>query len=87
MWGGPITVNSGYRCDKLNAAVGGVPTSQHRLGEAADITAGSSLKNKELFEKVRYSNIQFDQLIDECGYAWIHVSYREGRNRNQILHL
>lgn len=87
MWGGPITVNSGYRCDKLNAAVGGVPTSQHRLGEAADITAGSPQENKELFEKIRYSNIQFDQLIDEKGYAWVHVSYREGRNRKQVLHL
>ena len=27
-WGGPITVNSGYRCPLLNKAVGGVPTSQ-----------------------------------------------------------
>ena len=33
----PILVNSGYRCEALNAAVGGSPRSQHRLGQAADI--------------------------------------------------
>ena len=28
----------------------------------------------------------FDQLIDETGYSWIHLSYSPGRNRRQILH-
>lgn len=36
-WGKPIVVNSGYRCPKLNRAVGGVARSQHTKGEAADI--------------------------------------------------
>ena len=40
-WGGPIRVNSGYRCPELNRIVGGTPTSQHQRGEAADITVGS----------------------------------------------
>ncbi|MHB9131171.1 MAG: YcbK family protein [Armatimonadota bacterium] len=35
--GKPIHINSGYRCPKHNAAVGGVPKSQHPLGKAADI--------------------------------------------------
>ena len=35
-WGGPIFINSGYRSKELNEAVGGVETSQHRKGEAAD---------------------------------------------------
>ena len=34
----PIQVNSGYRCEMVNKLVGGVPTSQHLKGEAADIT-------------------------------------------------
>ena len=38
LWGKPIGVNSGYRSPALNAAVGGVATSQHVKGEAADIT-------------------------------------------------
>lgn len=86
MWGRPIIVNSGYRCPKLNAAVGGSATSQHMKGEAADITAGDSTKNKELFDMIERSAIPFDQLIDEKGYRWIHVSYRPNGRRN-VLHL
>jgi uncharacterized protein YcbK (DUF882 family) len=33
----PITVTSGYRCLKHNAAVGGINNSQHLLGNASDI--------------------------------------------------
>lgn len=86
MWGKPIIVNSGYRCPKLNAAIGGSATSQHMKGEAADITAGDPTKNKELFDMIAQSAIPFDQLIDEKGYRWIHVSYRPNGRRN-ILHL
>lgn len=86
MWGRPIIVNSGYRCPKLNAAVGGSATSQHMKGEAADITAGDPTKNKELFDMIECSAIPFDQLIDEKGYRWIHVSYRPNGRRN-VLHL
>lgn len=86
MWGKPIIVNSGYRCPKLNAAVGGSATSQHMKGEAADITAGGPTENKELFDMIAQSAIPFDQLIDEKNYCWIHVSYRPNGRRN-ILHL
>lgn len=90
-WGGPIGVNSGYRCPKLNAAVGGASTSQHLRGEAADISVGSPAGNRRLFDKIiemqSAGKIVFDQLIDESGYRWIHISYRAGANRNQILHL
>lgn len=86
MWGKPIIVNSGYRCPKLNAAIGGSATSQHMKGEAADITAGDPTKNKELFDMIAQSAIPFDQLIDEKNYHWIHVSYRPNGRRN-ILHL
>ena len=90
-WGGPIAVNSGYRSPALNRAVGGVSTSQHLKGEAADITVGSTADNKRLFDKIielqKAGRIAFDQLIDESGYKWIHISYRAGANRNQTLHL
>lgn len=87
MYGKPITVNSGYRCPKLNAAVGGAKTSQHMRGEAADITAGSKTENKKLFELIR-DNLPFDQLIDESNYSWVHVSYvSSSKNRKQILSL
>lgn len=86
IWGKPITVNSGFRCPALNAAVRGVANSQHLTGEAADITTGSREGNRELFEKISRSGVPFDQLIDESGYSWIHISY-SGRNRRQVLHL
>ena len=79
----PIFVNSGYRSEALNNIVGGAANSQHRTGEAVDITAGSPRKNKELFAiLVQMGN--FDQLIWEKGGEWIHVSYRDG-GRGQML--
>lgn len=90
-WGGPIMVTSGYRSSELNKKVGGVSNSQHMKGEAADITVGSVGDNKRLFDKIvelqKAGKIAFDQLIDESNYDWVHVSYRSGKNRNQILHL
>lgn len=87
MYGKAITVNSGYRCLKLNAAVGGAKNSQHMRGNAADITAGSKTENKKLFELIR-DNLPFDQLIDESNYSWVHVSYvSSSKNRKQILSL
>ena len=52
-YGKPIKVNSGYRCPKLNRAVGGSATSQHVLGQAADITGGSKSENKILFDLIK----------------------------------
>ncbi len=90
-WGRPIYVNSGYRCDKLNEKVGGAHASQHRFGEAADITAGNSELNKELFRLIldlhKNGGIEFGQLIDEKKYSWLHISYSDSGNKNQILHL
>jgi hypothetical protein len=87
MWGKPIGVNSGYRSPELNRAVGGARNSQHLRGEAADITAGSKEDNRKLFDLIVASDIPFDQLIDESGYKWLHISYCEDDNRKQVLHL
>ncbi len=35
--GAPVYINSGYRSERLNARVGGVPNSRHLQGRAADI--------------------------------------------------
>lgn len=86
MWGKPITVNSGYRSHALNNLVGGAKTSQHLTGDAADITTGSKESNRKLFDIIKNGNIPFDQLIDESGCAWIHISYSP-RNRRQVLYL
>lgn len=85
LWDNPITVNCAYRCPRTNQAVGGVGSSQHVEGKAADITAGSVENNKKLFELAK--GLPFDQLIWEQGGKWIHISYDETRNRRQILNL
>ena len=85
-YGKPIRVSSGYRSAILNRSVNGATSSQHRFGEAADITVGSKEENRKLFEIIRLE-LPFDQLIDERDFSWVHVSFREGRNRKQVLKL
>ena len=91
-WGAPIIVTSGYRCPKLNKAVGGAKTSQHVYGQAADIkTVGDKPENnKKLFELAKKlideGKIVVGQLIDEYGYDWVHIS-TQGGHKNQILHI
>lgn len=85
-YGKPIRVSSGYRCPALNRSVNGATSSQHRLGEAADITTGSKEGNRALFEIIR-NHLPFDQLIDERDFSWVHVSFRKDRNRKQVLKL
>lgn len=84
-WGGPIMVNSGYRCPELNKIVGGTPNSQHQRGEAADITVGSRSDNRRLLALIKRLNLPVDQCIDEKGCRWIHVSHRTGRNRLMFM--
>lgn len=77
----PIRVNSGYRSPVVNRIVGGAPTSQHLKGMAADITTGTILGNDKLFAMILDLGLPFDQLIDEKGLRWIHVSYSDLHRR------
>lgn len=91
-WRSPIVVNSAFRSEAVNKAVGGVTTSQHRLGEAADIKVGGKDRNKKLFKAIynmiSKGEIKVGQLIDEYNYQWIHVSLpRTNKPNNQILHI
>lgn len=91
MYGHPIYVSSGYRCHRLNKAVGGAASSQHMRGEAADIHTGGRDENARLYQLIkRY--FDFDQLIWEHGTdsepSWVHVSYKAGGgNRKQELRI
>jgi uncharacterized protein YcbK (DUF882 family) len=76
----PLTINSGYRCLALNTAVGGQPSSQHTKGEAADV---SGLDPKTLLGTLLKSGLVFDQAI--VYPTFLHLSYREGKNRKQVL--
>lgn len=87
--GAPIFITSGFRTPEHNTAIKGSSTSQHMcLGPwaAADISTKDPVKNKKIFEYLKKSSIDFDQLIIYRGGAWLHVSYRtDGKNRRQVL--
>lgn len=87
VYGFPIKVNSGFRSAVVNKKVGGSATSSHCKGEAADLSCAN---NAAIFHIIR-EQLTFDQLIWEGGDdkqpAWVHVSYREGNNRKQVLRM
>lgn len=78
----PLIVSSGFRSDRVNRAVGGSATSQHRLGQAADIST-RAMGAEDLARRIVELRLPFDQLIQEFG-TWVHVSYGP-RNRRQVL--
>jgi zinc D-Ala-D-Ala carboxypeptidase len=88
--GGPIKINSMFRCEELNTAIGGSSRSQHCQGRAMDVddTFGNKT-NAEMFNYIK-ENLNFDQLIwefgDDTNPDWVHVSYvSKEENRNRIL--
>ena len=85
--GEPVVINSGFRSQAVNMAVGGAKNSQHMAGEAADIKCKDLAYAKRIYAWIM-DNLQFDQLIlERKGKSiWIHVSYRaSGGNRQQAL--
>jgi hypothetical protein len=74
-----LHVNSGFRCPELNAAVGGMKTSAHLTGRAADVVP-TGLAIEEAFHKLCEAPLQklpFDQLILETnhrGSVWLHLA-------------
>jgi len=88
--GGPIKINSMFRCEELNSAIGGSSRSQHIEGRAMDLDDTFGYKtNAEMFEYIR-KNLSFDQLIWEFGDdnnpAWVHVSYiSKDENRGRVM--
>ena len=88
--GGPIKINSFFRCPELNTAIGGSKTSQHCKGQAMDIddTFGR-MTNAEMYHWIK-ENLDFDQMIWEFGDDdnpnWVHISYvSKDKNRNRCL--
>ena len=86
---GAVTVTSGYRSPELNRAIGGSTTSDHCKGCAADFEV-QGLDNKDLAKWI-IDNLTFKQLILEFyedgqpNSGWVHCSFEEGKNNNQVL--
>tara|TARA_Y100001972_G_scaffold60241_2_gene73717 strand:- start:25798 stop:26259 length:462 start_codon:yes stop_codon:yes gene_type:complete len=88
--GGSIKINSFFRCEELNRAIGGSSRSQHCEGRAVDIddTFGNK-SNAEMFAYIK-NNLDFDQIIwefgDDLNPDWVHMSYvSESENRSRAL--
>jgi zinc D-Ala-D-Ala carboxypeptidase len=84
---GPIRISSGYRGKDLNRAIGGSKKSQHCKGQALDIQfwQNGKMMNELIFEWVLDSGLEFDQMINEFDFSWIHISLVGVNNRKQVL--
>lgn len=86
-FGVPIAITSFLRVESLNRKIGGAKNSQHVDGQAIDIDADvfGGVTNKQIYDFIR-DNLDYDQLINEFDYSWIHVSYVSNEsNRNRQL--
>ena len=75
-----VVITSGFRVPALNLAVGGVKTSQHPKGEAADIRVDDDegrrlLTPQELFDFIVAEGLPYHQIINEYD-EWVHVSLK-----------
>tara|TARA_R110000796_G_scaffold52260_1_gene123217 strand:+ start:354 stop:815 length:462 start_codon:yes stop_codon:yes gene_type:complete len=84
---GPIRISSGYRSPNVNRAVNGSFKSQHCKGEALDLQFWSDgeISNKAIYDWVLSSDVEFDQMINEFDFSWIHISLKDKDNRKQVL--
>ncbi len=82
-YGKPIAITSGYRSPEVNRLVGGVPSSQHVKGEAADCYVPDP---KVLLDVLLFSKLPFDQAILYKQKKFLHLSLRvNGENRYQVI--
>lgn len=76
----PVVISSGYRAPAVNRAVGGAASSQHCMGQAADIEV-PGVSNVDLANWI-WRKLNYDQLILEFytpgqpSSGWVHVSWR-----------
>ena len=94
---GPLRINSGFRSKELNKAIGGaykiidgkyVASSQHCKGQAADlkfVDSNGRVDNERIWDFVLESGLEFDQMINEFDFAWIHISLKDKKNRKMVL--
>ena len=76
LYGKPIIITSGYRCQELNKLVGGVPNSYHTFGNAADIHVSGEEEAKVIFNLLR-SLPSVDTVLFEHSKSsiWLHVQW------------
>ena len=87
----PIIINSGYRSWEVNKKAGGVATSNHLAGCAADIKCYGKEQALRyaviLLDIADESKEDYDELIIEVRSSriWVHFAVRPKNNRRKIL--
>jgi uncharacterized protein YcbK (DUF882 family) len=84
--GKPVMINSAFRSEAVNTAVGSRNTSQHRIGCAADIRV-PGMTPDEVVKAVMAAGLGYDQVIREFD-RWTHISIPnnpEDKPRQQAL--
>lgn len=87
--GKPIIITNGFRCFALwkkldDLGLNPSKTSQHLKGQAADLVV-NGMTQEALFNFIKKSGVEFDQLIWEQDNNCVHISFVKGKNRKQIL--
>ena len=80
IYGGPLTIVSGYRCPKHNKKVGGKPGSDHLRGEAVDIRVNDKTSN----DLYRLRELAFSLKFNGVGLGknHFHVGIRPGQGKS-----
>lgn len=86
--GRPVLISSGFRSLKLNEAVGSKPTSSHVKGLAADFTCPGFGNVMDVFNKIKVSGVNFDQLIAEnpSKNGWVHLGIGPKMRRECLVY-
>lgn len=80
LYAAPIIITSGYRCPKLNKAVGGVSNSWHQLGNAADIRISSEDEGKKLMKLLQQIPSVDTALFEHSPHStWLHVQWDKSK--------
>jgi putative chitinase len=78
----PIHIDSWFRSEALNKAIGGVGKSAHMDGWAIDFVCSAFGDPKKIAQTISKSSIKFDQCILEG--SWVHISF-DPKMRGQVL--
>ena len=85
--GHPVKINSGFRCLKLNLAIGGAKSSSHMTGCAADIVCPGFGTPKQVMDAILKSGIRFHRMIYERTWVHFDIPYESANEGYDMITL
>jgi hypothetical protein len=82
-----LLITSGYRCERLNKAVGGVSNSDHVKGMAVDLNyfEGGAKNDQKIWDAVKHLGLKYRQMGNEHHLSWCHIAYNKDDLKMQIF--